>query len=40
MGCSSEAEGGRKLFDYMAAGLPVVTNVAGDCADIVTGVKA
>jgi glycosyltransferase involved in cell wall biosynthesis len=24
-----------KLFDYMGAGLPVVTNVAGDCADIV-----
>lgn len=24
-----------KLFDYMGAGLPVVTNVAGDCGDIV-----
>jgi glycosyltransferase involved in cell wall biosynthesis len=24
-----------KLFDYMGASLPVVTNVAGDCADIV-----
>ncbi len=29
-----------KLFDYMAAGLPVVTNVAGDCADIVTASRA
>lgn len=26
-----------KLFDYMAAGLPVITNVAGECADIVGG---
>lgn len=25
-----------KLFDYLAAGLPVVTNVGGDCAHIVT----
>lgn len=24
-----------KLFDYMAAGLPVITNVAGECGDIV-----
>jgi glycosyltransferase involved in cell wall biosynthesis len=24
-----------KLFDYMAASLPVVTNVAGDCRDVV-----
>ena len=24
-----------KLFDYMAAGLPIVTNVAGECTDIV-----
>ncbi len=24
-----------KLFDYMAASLPVITNVAGDCGDIV-----
>ncbi len=25
-----------KLFDYMAAGLPVVTNVPGECTDIIT----
>lgn len=25
-----------KLYDYMAAGLPVVTNVAGECSDLVT----
>jgi glycosyltransferase involved in cell wall biosynthesis len=25
-----------KLFDYMGAGLPVVTNVQGECTDIVT----
>src|SRR5262249_47393287 len=24
-----------KLFDYMAAGLPVITNVEGDCAELV-----